>query len=154
MNLVILGRPPGRALFNVKSRTLRVLTTAFLLMKTQCCHHGNSPHFHFFSFFLQSKIARTYTNSKTRYGLRKELTSGHSHTSPTLGVCKTSSVWSSSLLLQLFFQQGISKCCSQCSSHVHRRCLSVVLFDLHLEWLSTEKYPKENYIVEHALAFY
>ena len=25
-NLVILGRPPGRALFNVKSRTLRVLT--------------------------------------------------------------------------------------------------------------------------------
>ena len=28
-NLVILGRPPGRALFNVKSRTLRVLTTTF-----------------------------------------------------------------------------------------------------------------------------
>ena len=28
-NLVILGRPPGRALFNVKSRTLRALTMAF-----------------------------------------------------------------------------------------------------------------------------
>ena len=40
--------------------------------------------------------ARTYTNSKTRYELRKELTLGYSHTSPTLGVCKTSSVWSSS----------------------------------------------------------
>ena len=29
MNLVILGRPPGRALFSVKSRILRVLTMAF-----------------------------------------------------------------------------------------------------------------------------
>ena len=32
--LVILGEPPGRALFNVKSRTLRVLTTVFLLMES------------------------------------------------------------------------------------------------------------------------
>ena len=29
LTLAILGRPPGRALFNVKSRTLRVLTIAF-----------------------------------------------------------------------------------------------------------------------------
>src|SRR6185312_7010880 len=101
-NLVILERPPGRALFNVKSRTLRVLTTVFLLMKTQCCHHGNSSH-----FFMEQE-ARTYTNSKTRYELRKELTLGYSHTSPTLGVCKTSSVWSSSLFQQLFHHQGIS----------------------------------------------
>ena len=28
LTLAILGRPPGRALFNVKSRTLRVLTMA------------------------------------------------------------------------------------------------------------------------------
>ena len=33
-NLVILGRPPSRTLFNVKSRTLRVLAIAFLLMET------------------------------------------------------------------------------------------------------------------------
>ena len=29
LTLAIIGRPPGRALFNVKSRTLRVLTMAF-----------------------------------------------------------------------------------------------------------------------------
>ena len=73
-----------------------------LLMKTQCCRHGNSSHFFSFLFFMEQE-ARTYTNSKTRYELRKKLTLGYSHTSPTLGVCKTSSVWSSSLLLQLFF---------------------------------------------------
>ena len=102
MNLVILGRPPGRALFNVKSRTLRVLTIAFLLMKTQCYHHGNSSHFQFFHFFIEQD-ARTYTNSKTRYELRKELTLRYSHTSHTLGVCKTPSVWSSSLLCSCSF---------------------------------------------------
>ena len=30
LTLAILGRPPGRALFNVKSRTLRVLTAVFV----------------------------------------------------------------------------------------------------------------------------
>ena len=133
-NLVILRRPPGRALFNVKSRTLRVLTMAFLLMEIVL-----SPWqlLSFFSFFIEQD-ARTYTNSKTRYELRKELTLGYSHTSPTLGVCKTSSVWSSSLLLQLFLHQGTSRCCNQCSSHVYRRCLSIVLFDLPLKWLATK----------------
>ena len=29
LTLAILGRPPGRALFNVKNRTLRVLTMVF-----------------------------------------------------------------------------------------------------------------------------
>ena len=29
LTLAILGRPPGRALFNIKSRTLRGLTTTF-----------------------------------------------------------------------------------------------------------------------------
>ena len=76
LTLAILGWPPGRALFNVKSRTLRVLTTVFLLMKTQCCHHGNSSH-----FFI-GQDARIHTNSKIIYELRKELTSGYSHTSP------------------------------------------------------------------------
>ena len=83
MYLVILGRPPGRALFNVKSRTLRALTTAFLLMEIML-----SPWqlLSFFSFlFFLEQDARTYTNSKTRYELRKKLTLGYSHTSPTLG---------------------------------------------------------------------
>ena len=65
MNLVILGRPPSRALFNVKSRTLRVLTTAFLLMETIL-----SP-WRLLSFFFEQD-ARTYTNSKTRYELKKK----------------------------------------------------------------------------------
>ena len=46
-----------------------------LLMKTQCCRHGNSSHFHFFHFFIEQD-ARTSTNSKTRYGLRKNLLRG------------------------------------------------------------------------------
>ena len=106
-----------------------------LLMKTPCCHHGNSSHF--FHFFIEQD-ARTFTNSKTRYELRKELTLGYSHTSPTLGVCKTSSVWSSCLLLQLFLHQDISKCCSRCSLHVRRCCLSIILLDLPLERLATK----------------
>ena len=47
LTLAILGRPPGRALFNVKSRTLL--------------------------FFYREQDAGTNTNSKTRYGLRKNL---------------------------------------------------------------------------------
>ena len=93
--LVILGRPPGRALFNVKSRTLRVLTR-HLVDGDNIVTMATPPIF--FHFFIEQDT-RTYTNSKTRYELRKDLTSGYSHTSPTLGVCKTSSVWSSSLLL-------------------------------------------------------
>jgi hypothetical protein len=92
----------------------------------------------FFLFFFIEQGARTYTNSKTRYRVRKEHTSGYSHISSTLGVCKTSRVWSSSLLLYLFLHQDISRCCRRCSSHVGRRCLFVVLFDLPLEWLATK----------------
>ena len=132
-NLMILGRPPGRALFNVKSRTLRPLTMAFCWWRLNVVTMAIPLIFFIFHFFEQD--ARTYTNSKTRYELRKDLTSGYSHTSPTLGVCKTSSVWSSNLLLQLFLHQDISKCCSRCSSHVRRCCLSVILLDLYLERL-------------------
>ena len=42
-----------------------------LLMKTQCCHHGNSSH-----FFYREQDAGTNINSKTRYGLRKNLLQG------------------------------------------------------------------------------
>ena len=52
LTLAILGRPPGRALFNVKSRTLRVLTAVFVdeeLITTV------TP-LSFFSFLLWSKM--------------------------------------------------------------------------------------------------
>ena len=141
-NLVILGRPPGRALFNVKSRTLRVLTTVFLLMESQCCRHGNSSHF-FLSFFMEQE-ARTYTNAKTRHELRKRTYFGVLTYLPHTWSLQTSSVWSLSLLLQLFFLQSISRCCSRCSSHVRRCCLSIVLFDLPLEWLATKNTQRTN----------
>ena len=108
-----------------------------LLMKAQCYHHDNSSIFFLFFSFMEQEV-RTYTDSKIGYELKKELTLWYSHTSPTLGVCKTSSVWSSSPLLQLFLHQGISRCCSRCSSNVRRRCLSIILFDLPLEWLATK----------------
>jgi len=41
LTLAILGRPPGRALFNVKSRTLRVLTLVFL--RVMIWESGDSP---------------------------------------------------------------------------------------------------------------
>ena len=94
-NLVILGRPHGRALFNVKSRTFESTYHGIFVDGDNIVTMATPPIF--FIFFEQD--ARTYTNSKTRYELRKGLTSGYSHTSPTLGVCKTLSVWSSSLLL-------------------------------------------------------
>ena len=79
--LVILRGPPGRALFNVKSRTLRVLTMAFCWWRLNVVTMTIPP------FFIEQD-ARTYTNSKTRYELRKELTLGYSHTSPHLEFAK------------------------------------------------------------------
>ena len=52
-NLVILGRPPGRALFNVKSRTLRVLTTAFCWWRLNVVAMA-TPLIHL--FFIESKM--------------------------------------------------------------------------------------------------
>ena len=105
-NLVILGQPPGRALFNVKSRTLRILTMVSCWWRLNVVAMA-IPLFFSFSFFYIEQDARTSTNSKTRYGLRKKLTSGYSHTSHTLGVCKTPSVWSSSLLLFFKAYRGV-----------------------------------------------
>ena len=72
-NLVILGRPPGRALFNVKSRTLRVLTAVFV--DEELITTVTPLSFFSFSFFMEQD-AGTNTNSKTRYGLRKNLLRG------------------------------------------------------------------------------
>jgi len=77
-NLVILGRPPGRALFNVKSRTLRVLTTMV-----------SSPwQFHslFFSLFFTWNKKQELTPFSNQDN-EKNFYLGYSHTSPTLGVC-------------------------------------------------------------------
>ena len=87
-----------RALFYVKSRTLRALTTAFLLMEIMLSPWQLLSFFFIFIFIFWARCEDIH-QFKTRYELRKELTLGYSHTSPTLGVCKTSSVWGSSLLL-------------------------------------------------------
>ena len=72
LTLAILGRPPGRALFNVKSRTLRVLTAVFVDEELITTITPLS----FFLFFLMEQNAGSNTNSKTRYGLRKNLFRG------------------------------------------------------------------------------
>ena len=89
----------------------------------------------FFFIFLIGQDARIYTNSRTRYELRKELTSGYSHTSPhtwSLQNFKCMEFKSPSVVV---LHLGISRCCSRCSSHVCRCCLSVTLLDLPLERL-------------------
>ena len=85
LTLAILGRPPGRALFNVKSRTLRVLAIAFLLMETIL-----SPWqlLSFFIFLYIEQDAGTNTNFKTRYGLRKNLLRGTHIPPPQLKFAK------------------------------------------------------------------
>ena len=96
LTLAILGWPPGRALFNVKSRTLKVLTMVFCWWELNIVTMA-TPLFFFF-FFIESKMQEL--TPIRRQDMDWERTYfGHSHTSPTLGVCKTSSVWSSSFLL-------------------------------------------------------
>ena len=86
LTLAILGRPPGRALFNVKSRTLRVLTMVFCWWELNIVTMA-TPLF-FFPFFIESKMQEL--TPIRRQDMDWERTYfGHSHTSPTLGVCKT-----------------------------------------------------------------
>ena len=119
-NLVILGKPPDRALFNVKSKTLRVLTTTFLLMKTQCCHHGNSSH-----CFYRARCEDIHKFQDITY---------LPHTW-SLQNFKCMEFKSPSVVV---LHQDISRCFRQCSSHVRRCCLSVILLDLPLERLATK----------------
>ena len=56
LTLAILGRPPGRALFNVKSRTLRVLTMAFCCCELNIVTMAIPLNFFEFYIFLRSKI--------------------------------------------------------------------------------------------------
>ena len=70
--LAILGGPPGRALFNAKSRTLRALTMVSCWWRLNVVTMA-IPLIFFLSFSYRGKDAGTDTNSKTRYGLRKNL---------------------------------------------------------------------------------
>ena len=73
LTLAILGQPPGRALFHVKSRTLKVLTMVFCWWELNIVTMATPL---FFFFFYREQDAGTNTNSKTRYGLRKNLLQG------------------------------------------------------------------------------
>jgi hypothetical protein len=74
---------------------------------------------------------------------------GYLHTSPTLGVClaeqQNSSWWSSSFPSKLFPHQELPWCRSRCSSHVLMRHLSIVRFNLHLQWLPTKNIRRRVY---------
>ena len=98
-NLAILGRPPG-ALFNVKSRTLRVLTTVSCWWRLNVVTMAIP--LIFFHFFMGQE-ARTYTNSKTRHELKKNLLWGTHIPPPHLEFAK----------LQLY---GVQVSFSSCSS--------------------------------------
>ena len=133
-NLVILGRPPGRALFNVKSKILRVLTMTFCWWRLNVVTMAIPPFFHFFI----EQDARTYTNSKTKYELRKRTCFGVLTYLPhtwSLQNFKCMGFKSPSVVV---LHQGISRCCSRCSSHVRRCCLSIILIHLPLERLATK----------------
>ena len=86
----------------------------------------------------------------------EETYSGYSRTSPTLGVCivrqQNSSVRSSSLLSWSFPHQDISKYCSRCSSLVHRRCMSVVLFHPP-KMLATKKNTRRTTLSSNMILF-
>jgi hypothetical protein len=62
---------------------------------------------------------------------------GCSHIFPTLGVCiakqRNSSVWRSSFVCKCSLTKILPKCYSWFGSHVLRRHLSIVLFNLHLK---------------------
>jgi hypothetical protein len=110
---------------------------------------------------LAEEIGNLYSNSnifvfckrercKNQHHLQtkvwEKLTQGYSHISPTLGVCiarqYNSSVRSSSFLVILSLHE-LPWCCSWCSSHVFRHCLSIGPFNLHLN-VSDRKYLKDD----------
>ena len=130
-NLVILGRPHGRALFNVKSRTLRVLTMMVYWWRLNVVtmaiplffYRARCEDIHQF----QDKI---WIENRTYFGVLTYLPHTWSLQNFKCMGFKSPSV--------VVLHQGILRCCSRCSSHVRRCCLSAVLFDLPLERLATK----------------
>ena len=147
-NLVILGRPPGRALFNVKSRTLRVLTMAFcwwniITMATPLI----------FFHFLWSKMQQLTWIPKHDMDWERNLLRGTHIPPPHLEFAK----------LQVYGVQVSFCSCSFIKAYrgvvvgVAHMFIGVVYPSFSLippGMVSNQKYRKENYILEHALAFY
>ena len=133
-NLAMLRRPPGRALFNVKSRTLRALTmvSCWWRLNVVTMAIPLSFFFHFFSkMWGHTPIPRQDMNWE------KNLLWGTHIPPPYLEFAKLQvyRVKSPSVVV---LHQGISRYCSWCSSHVRRCCLSIILLDLPLERLATK----------------
>jgi hypothetical protein len=90
----------------------------------------------FFVFFKRSRCKNQHhLQTKVRSSTR-ETYSGCSHISPTIGVCIARQhtlvcrVQASFVILSL---PELPWCCSWCSSHVFRHCLSIGPFNLHLK---------------------
>ena len=138
LTLVILGRPPGGALFNVKSRTLKVLTMVFCWWELNIVTMATPL---FFFFFYREQDAGTNTNSKTRYGLRKNLLRGTHIPPPHLKFAKLQVNGVQVSFRRYSFVKAYRGWCSQ---HVRRCCLSVILLDLPLERLATKNTRRKN----------
>ena len=126
--------PLGRALFNVKSRTLRVLTMMVCWWRLNVVTMATP--LIFFHFFwarcedihkFQDKI---WIEKGTYFGALTYLPDTWSLQNYKCMEFKSPSV--------VVLHQGISRYCSRCSSHVRRCCLSIILLDLPLERLATK----------------
>ena len=150
-NLVILGRPPSRALFNVKSRTLRVLTMMVCWWRLNVVTMATPLLFFiFFSFFSKmwghTQISRQDMNWEGNLLWGTQIPPRH------LEFAK----------LQVYGVQVSFSSCSSIKTYrgvvVGVALMFVVLFIHHSSWssprkVSDRKYPKDKYILEHALAF-
>ena len=133
MNLVILGWPPGRALFNVKSRTLRVLTMMVCWWRLNVVTMATP--LLFFIFLARCEDIHKFQDKiwivKGTY-FRALTYLPHTW---SLQNFKCMEFKSPSVVV---LHQGISRYCSWCSSHVRRCCLSIILLNLPLERLATK----------------
>ena len=150
-NLVILGRPPSRALFSVKSRTLRVLTMAFYWWRLNVV--TTATPLIFFHFFLYSKMRGHIPIPRQDMNWERNLLRGTHIPPPHLEFAK----------LQVYGVQVSFSSYSSIKTYwgvvVGVALMFVVLFIHHSSWssptkVSDRKYPKDKYILEHALAFY
>ena len=133
LTLVILRQPPGRTLFNVKSRTLRVLTMVFCWWELNIVTMATTLLFLFFLYIEQD--AETNTNFTTRYGLRKSLLRGTHIPPPQLKFAKLQVNGVQVSFRSYSFVKAYRGWCSQ---HVRRCCLSIILLVLPLKRLATK----------------
>ena len=144
LTLAILGRPPGRVLFNVKSRTLRVLTMAF-------CWWGLNiatmaiPLFFLF-FFTESKMQELTTIRRQDIDWERTYFGALTYLPHTWSLqnFKCMEFKSPSVVVPSSRPIEVLRGCSWCSSHVRRCCLSIILLDLPLERLATKNTRRKN----------